>query len=119
MKRQILSLPELAEKFKDLCHRKGYHMKEVLSHAGLPEYTSKWRKGEGRAPSYRELALMAEKLDVPVEVFIYKDRDPFVHIPEEKYEELIGTIEDQLQQIETATKDIRKSDLFNYQKYTG
>jgi len=108
MKRQILTLPELYEKFKSLCKQKGFHMKEVLEKAGVPEYTGLWKQGKGRAPSYQELAIMANTLDVPAEVLIYKDRDPQVHIEKEKFDKLLTLIEE--------ITGLQESEKFDYQK---
>lgn len=111
MKRQVLSLPELANKFKSLCDRKGVYMKHVFKEIGMPQYHGKWEKGEGRPPYYHELAQMAEALDVPVEVFIYKDRDPQVHIDKEKFDQLIEAIK--------GITKMQELDLFDYKKMVG
>jgi transcriptional regulator with XRE-family HTH domain len=120
MERQILSLPEMYEKLKTCCQQKGITIKEVMGHAGIPpEYTSLWKKGEGRPPYYYEVAKMADKLDKPFEIFVYSDRDPYVHIEKEKYQQLLDAVRSQLEAIEESTGDIKKSDLFDFKKYVG
>lgn len=74
MKPEPISLPELYDLLKELCRDRGLTMQEVLGYAGIPvQYPSKWKKKGARArpPYYYELAKMAEKLNVSVELLTY------------------------------------------------
>lgn len=123
MKRKILPLPELATKIKELAAESPHTLTDVLEYAGIPApYISMWRNQTGaprRAPYYHELAKVAEFLNKPVEVFIYADRDPYVHIRKDEYQAMLENIEQQLQKIEAETDEIRESDFFDYQKFIG
>ena len=109
MKRQILTLPELAEKVVELSDRMGKYPTHALEHAGIhKQYLSKWKKDYGRKPYYNEVAKLAEFFDKPIDVFVYSDRDPQVHIDKEKFDQLLESI----QQI----TDTQKTDIFEYKK---
>lgn len=110
MKRQILSLPELAELVIRLSKNMGKHPTKALEYAGIhKQYLSKWKKDYGRKPYYNEVARLADYFDKPVEVFIYSDRDPQVHIAKDKFHQLLEAI-DQI-------TENQESDLFDYKKF--
>lgn len=123
MKRKIRPLPDLASMIKELTANSPHTLKEVLDYAGIPaQYISKWQNSTGnprRGPYYDELAKVAEMLDKPIEVFIYTDRDPYVHIPEDKFKIMVDELKSHLSTIEESTKKIVDSELVNPEEFTA
>lgn len=85
--RKPLSLIEFGNLFKVLVDESDFKIGEVCELCEIdPQHPSRWRKGNGTVPTYRQIGLLSDILKKPVDYLIFgPSKKGYVEISEDEY----------------------------------